>query len=198
MYFVSSFSVVLKSSVNGICWWSSERLRATLILSWVRSWKISYFFCWFSFYNNVCYFLWSFLWYSCYFSSRECMESPWVAINERSSCTGNFWTTISSKRIFPLFYQYLISTCLPMAFQVEVNFPESIAYKLNLYRGYIAICHPDEQHLNMVCVTIAFNILFFYTLPAVCSTHDMKRKLWAWRKRNEWRLGLDSVSPRSY
>lgn len=34
--------------------------------------------------------------------------------------------------------------------QVEVNFPESIAYKLNLYRGYIAICHPDEQHLNMV------------------------------------------------
>ena len=135
---------------------------------------------------------------SCYFSSRECMESPWVAINERSSCTGNFWTTISSKRIFPLFYQYLISTCLPMAFQVEVNFPESIAYKLNLYRGYIAICHPDEQHLNMVCVTIAFNILFFYTLPAVCSTHDMKPKLWAWRERNEWRLGLDSVSPRSY
>ena len=84
-----------------------------------------------------------------------------MAINERSSCTGNFLTTISSKRIFPLFYQYLISTCLPMAFQVEVNFPESIAYKLNLYRGYIAICHPDEQHLNMVCVTIAFNILFF-------------------------------------
>ncbi|KAL9966032.1 hypothetical protein ACROYT_G024040 [Oculina patagonica] len=34
--------------------------------------------------------------------------------------------------------------------QVEVNFPESIAYKLNLYRGYIAICHPDDQHLNMV------------------------------------------------
>ncbi|XP_068742186.1 transformation/transcription domain-associated protein-like isoform X1 [Montipora capricornis] len=34
--------------------------------------------------------------------------------------------------------------------QAEVNFPESIAYKLNLYRGYIAICHPDEQHLNMV------------------------------------------------
>ena len=34
-----------------------------------------------------------------------------------------------------------------------MNFPESIAYKLNLYRGYIAICHPDEQHLNMVCLT---------------------------------------------
>ncbi|CAH3023319.1 unnamed protein product [Porites evermanni] len=34
--------------------------------------------------------------------------------------------------------------------QVEVNFPESMAYKLNLYRGYIAICHPEEQHLNMV------------------------------------------------
>lgn len=38
-------------------------------------------------------------------------------------------------------------------FQVEVNFPDSIAYKLNLYRGYIAICHPDEQHLNMVGLT---------------------------------------------
>lgn len=131
---------------------------------------------------------------SCYFSSRECMESPWVAINERSSCTGNFWTTISSKRIFPLFYQYLISTCLPMAFQVEVNFPESIAYKLNLYRGYIAICHPDEQHLNMVCVTIAFNILFFYTLPAVCSTRDFKRKLWA-RRETESRPNLHSFLP---
>ncbi|XP_048580263.1 transformation/transcription domain-associated protein isoform X2 [Nematostella vectensis] len=34
--------------------------------------------------------------------------------------------------------------------QVELNFPENIAYKLNLYRGFIAICHPDEQHLNMV------------------------------------------------
>ena len=37
--------------------------------------------------------------------------------------------------------------------QVEVNFPESMAYKLNLYRGYIAICHPEEQHLNMVGVS---------------------------------------------
>ena len=42
-----------------------------------------------------------------------------------------------------------------LTLQVEVNFPESIAYKLNLYRGYIAICHPDDQHLNMVC-TIYF------------------------------------------
>lgn len=41
---------------------------------------------------------------------------------------------------------------LQLTLQVEVNFPESIAYKLNLYRGYIAICHPDDQHLNMVCI----------------------------------------------
>ncbi|XP_074624680.1 transformation/transcription domain-associated protein-like isoform X2 [Acropora palmata] len=34
--------------------------------------------------------------------------------------------------------------------QVEVDFPDSIAYKLNLYRGYIAICHQDDQHLNLV------------------------------------------------
>ncbi|KAH3795935.1 hypothetical protein DPMN_149497 [Dreissena polymorpha] len=25
-----------------------------------------------------------------------------------------------------------------------------MAWKVNLYRGYIAICHPDEHHLNMV------------------------------------------------
>ena len=50
-----------------------------------------------------------------------------------------------------VFHPVLLSIYLAR-FQVEVNFPEAMAYKLNLYRGYIAICHPDEQHLNMVGV----------------------------------------------
>lgn len=49
-----------------------------------------------------------------------------------------------------IFLSCVIQLLLQLTLQVEVNFPESIAYKLNLYRGYIAICHPDDQHLNMV------------------------------------------------
>jgi transformation/transcription domain-associated protein len=30
--------------------------------------------------------------------------------------------------------------------QVELNSPESLAYKLNLYQGYLSICSPEEQH----------------------------------------------------
>jgi len=37
-----------------------------------------------------------------------------------------------------------------------------MAYKLNLYRGYIAICHPDEQHLNMVGVPEAIIMRFVF------------------------------------
>ncbi|XP_052224459.1 transformation/transcription domain-associated protein-like isoform X9 [Dreissena polymorpha] len=34
--------------------------------------------------------------------------------------------------------------------QVELSCPKEMAWKVNLYRGYIAICHPDEHHLNMI------------------------------------------------
>ncbi|XP_053373271.1 transformation/transcription domain-associated protein-like isoform X1 [Mercenaria mercenaria] len=34
--------------------------------------------------------------------------------------------------------------------QVELSCPKEMAWKVNLYRGYIAICHPDDHHLNMV------------------------------------------------
>lgn len=34
--------------------------------------------------------------------------------------------------------------------QVEVNCPETFAYKLNLYRGYIAVCQPEDPHLSVV------------------------------------------------
>lgn len=35
--------------------------------------------------------------------------------------------------------------------QVELSCPKELAWKVNLYRGYLAICHPEEHHLNLVC-----------------------------------------------
>ncbi|KAK7109588.1 transformation/transcription domain-associated protein-like isoform X2 [Littorina saxatilis] len=34
--------------------------------------------------------------------------------------------------------------------QVEISCPKELAWKVHLYRGYIAICHPDDPHLNMI------------------------------------------------
>ncbi|XP_023232044.1 transformation/transcription domain-associated protein-like [Centruroides sculpturatus] len=34
--------------------------------------------------------------------------------------------------------------------QVENSSPKEMPWKVNLYRGYLAICHPDEHHLNIV------------------------------------------------
>ncbi|KAL1426892.1 hypothetical protein MTO96_000428 [Rhipicephalus appendiculatus] len=34
--------------------------------------------------------------------------------------------------------------------QVELSCPKEQAWRVNLYRGYIAICHPEEQHLSLV------------------------------------------------
>ncbi|KAL3832377.1 hypothetical protein ACJMK2_024027 [Sinanodonta woodiana] len=34
--------------------------------------------------------------------------------------------------------------------QVEMSCSKEMAWKVNLYRGYIAICHPEDHHLNMV------------------------------------------------
>ncbi|KAM7308281.1 transformation/transcription domain-associated protein [Ixodes scapularis] len=33
---------------------------------------------------------------------------------------------------------------------VELGCPKEQAWRVNLYRGYIAICHPEEQHLSLV------------------------------------------------
>jgi len=33
---------------------------------------------------------------------------------------------------------------------VEQNCPKEMAWKVNLYRGYLAICNPDDHHLNVV------------------------------------------------
>ncbi len=34
--------------------------------------------------------------------------------------------------------------------QVEAGHPRELAWRVNLYRGYLAICHPDDPHLAMV------------------------------------------------
>uniref|UniRef100_A0A670YB86 Transformation/transcription domain associated protein n=1 Tax=Pseudonaja textilis TaxID=8673 RepID=A0A670YB86_PSETE len=34
--------------------------------------------------------------------------------------------------------------------QVELSCPKEMAWKVNMYRGYLAICHPDEQQLNFI------------------------------------------------
>jgi hypothetical protein len=34
--------------------------------------------------------------------------------------------------------------------QVETAFPKEMAWKINLYRGYLAICHPEDPHLATV------------------------------------------------
>ncbi|KAK1343257.1 hypothetical protein QTO34_016035 [Cnephaeus nilssonii] len=34
--------------------------------------------------------------------------------------------------------------------QVEVSCPKEMAWKVNMYRGYLAICHPEEQQLSFI------------------------------------------------
>ncbi|CAH1788418.1 unnamed protein product [Owenia fusiformis] len=34
--------------------------------------------------------------------------------------------------------------------QVELSCPKEMTWRVNLYRGYIAICHPEDHHLNMI------------------------------------------------
>uniref|UniRef100_A0AAY5KGU4 Transformation/transcription domain-associated protein n=1 Tax=Esox lucius TaxID=8010 RepID=A0AAY5KGU4_ESOLU len=34
--------------------------------------------------------------------------------------------------------------------QVELSCPKEMAWKVNMHRGYLAICHPDEQQLNFI------------------------------------------------
>ncbi|XP_048350103.1 transformation/transcription domain-associated protein [Sphaerodactylus townsendi] len=34
--------------------------------------------------------------------------------------------------------------------QVELSCPKEITWKVNMYRGYLAICHPEEQQLNYI------------------------------------------------
>ncbi|MGH0116979.1 UNVERIFIED_CONTAM: hypothetical protein FKN15_024924 [Acipenser sinensis] len=34
--------------------------------------------------------------------------------------------------------------------QVELSCPKEMAWKVNMYRGFLAICHPEEQQLNFI------------------------------------------------
>lgn len=33
---------------------------------------------------------------------------------------------------------------------VELSCPKELQWKLHLYRGFLAVCNPDEQHLSLV------------------------------------------------
>lgn len=45
---------------------------------------------------------------------------------------------------------YMQSWALCVAFQVELSCPKEMAWKVNMHRGYLAICHPEEQQLNFI------------------------------------------------
>lgn len=34
--------------------------------------------------------------------------------------------------------------------QVEMSCPKEMAWKVHMHRGYLAICHPEEQQLNFI------------------------------------------------
>lgn len=34
--------------------------------------------------------------------------------------------------------------------QVELSCPKEMTWKVNMHRGYLAICHPEEQQLNFI------------------------------------------------
>ena len=34
--------------------------------------------------------------------------------------------------------------------QVEMSYPKEMAWKVYMYRGFLAICHPEEHHLNLI------------------------------------------------
>lgn len=48
--------------------------------------------------------------------------------------------------------EYLpIAACVMFFYhQVEVSCPKEMAWKVNMYRGYLAICHPEEQQLSFI------------------------------------------------
>ncbi|ESP00831.1 hypothetical protein LOTGIDRAFT_140419, partial [Lottia gigantea] len=57
--------------------------------------------------------------------------------------------------------------------KVELTCPKDMIWKVNLYRGYIAICHPEDNHINMIerLVEFASNyaIKEWRRLPSVVS-----------------------------
>ncbi|XP_060086157.1 transformation/transcription domain-associated protein-like [Ylistrum balloti] len=57
--------------------------------------------------------------------------------------------------------------------QVELSCPKEMAWKVNLYRGYIAICQPDDHHLNTIerLVEVSSNLAIkeWRRLPSIVS-----------------------------
>lgn len=48
------------------------------------------------------------------------------------------------------FLQLLIGLLVFVNSQVELSCPKEMAWKVNMHRGYLAICHPEEQQLNYI------------------------------------------------
>nr|CAD7427558.1 unnamed protein product [Timema monikensis] len=80
--------------------------------------------------------------------ARCCKElNQWDLLLEYSSdkATGNpFLVLDSSWRVpnWPLMKEAMA--------QVENSCPKELLWKVNLYKGYLAICHTEDQHLNLV------------------------------------------------
>ena len=54
--------------------------------------------------------------------------------------------------------------------QVEISCPKELVWKVNLYRGYIAICHPEDPHLMTMIdklVEVASNQVFVIVLRCI-------------------------------
>ena len=58
--------------------------------------------------------------------------------------------------------------------QVEISCPKELVWKVNLYRGYIAICHPEDPHLMTMIdklVEVASNQVLFYDVRKFTYIH---------------------------
>lgn len=60
-----------------------------------------------------------------------------------------FVSKISNKLISCSVIQFWVQL-LFFNYQVELSCPKEMAWKVNMHRGYLAICHPEEQQLNFI------------------------------------------------
>lgn len=100
-----------------------------------------------------------------------------------------------------------IASCVMLSHpQVEVSCPKEMAWKVNMYRGYLAICHPEEQQLSFIerLVEMASSLAIreWRRLPHVVShvhtpllqvgtvlsrvLHSRARPIQAWVRKLSW------------
>ena len=72
---------------------------------------------------------------------------------------------------------------------VELGYPREQSWRINLYRGYLSICHPDDPHLTVVeryveqggnstAIKIAFGTLWTNTLVSFTWTLAINSFTW--------------------